>query len=80
MVILYVKVSCLLFCRQAAGNGATGYGMSDNLSQQTSLAGYSPLSRGDSDHNSLYVEKRERNSIGSDKERVNLRPVNKYVL
>ncbi|KAF8048959.1 hypothetical protein N665_2344s0002 [Sinapis alba] len=62
--------------RQAAGNGATGYGRSDNLSQQTSLAGNCPLSRGDSDHNSLYVEKSER-SIGSDKERVNLRAVNK---
>ncbi|RID52713.1 hypothetical protein BRARA_G00159 [Brassica rapa] len=62
--------------RQVAGNGATEYGRSDNLSQQTSLAGYSPLSRGDSDHNSLYLEKRER-SIGSDKERVNLRAVNK---
>ncbi|XP_013598278.1 PREDICTED: uncharacterized protein LOC106306266 isoform X1 [Brassica oleracea var. oleracea] len=62
--------------RQVAGNGATEYGRSDNLSKQTSLAGYSPLSRGDSDHNSLYLEKRER-SIGSDKERVNLRAVNK---
>nr|VDC95281.1 unnamed protein product [Brassica rapa] len=62
--------------RQVAGNGATEYGRSDNLSQQASLAGYSPLSRGDSDHNSLYLEKRER-SIGSDKERVNLRAVNK---
>lgn len=74
------KISCLnYFCRQAAGNGATGYGRSDNLSQQTSLAGHSPLPRVDSDHNSLYTEKRER-SIGSDKERVNLRAVNKYVL
>ncbi|KAG2323511.1 hypothetical protein Bca52824_016724 [Brassica carinata] len=62
--------------RQAAGNGATEYGRSDNVSQQTSLAGHSPLSRLDSDHNSLYIEKRER-SIGSDKERVNLRAVNK---
>ncbi|CAH2051240.1 unnamed protein product [Thlaspi arvense] len=62
--------------RQAAGNGATGYGRPDNLSQQTSLAGHSPLPRVDSDHNSLYIEKRER-SIGSDKERVNLRAVNK---
>ncbi|CAH8353365.1 unnamed protein product [Eruca vesicaria subsp. sativa] len=62
--------------RQAAGNGATGYGRFDNLSQQTSLAGHSPLSRLDSDQNSLCAEKRER-SIGSDKERVNLRAVNK---
>ncbi|XP_056843111.1 uncharacterized protein LOC108812731 isoform X2 [Raphanus sativus] len=62
--------------RQAAGNGATGYGRSDNLSQQTSLAGYSPPSRGDSDHNSLCIEKRER-SVGSDKERANPRAVNK---
>ncbi|XP_024016154.1 uncharacterized protein LOC18025793 isoform X2 [Eutrema salsugineum] len=61
--------------RQAAGNGATGYGRSDNLSQQT-LAGHSPVSRIDADHNSLYIEKRER-STGSDKERVNLRAVRK---
>ncbi|XP_023641648.1 uncharacterized protein LOC17893718 isoform X2 [Capsella rubella] len=62
--------------RQSAGNGASGYGRADNLSHQTSLAGHSPLPRVDSDHNSLYNEKRER-SIGSDKERVNLRGVNK---
>ncbi|XP_010468807.1 PREDICTED: uncharacterized protein LOC104748928 [Camelina sativa] len=62
--------------RQSAGNGANGYGRSDNLSQQTSFVGHSPLPRVDSDHNSLYNEKRER-SIGSDKERVNLRGVNK---
>lgn len=67
------------FCRQSAGNGATGYGRSDSLSHQTSLAGHSPLARVDSDHNSLYSEKRER-SIVSDKERVNLRGVNKYAL
>ncbi|CAE5989987.1 unnamed protein product [Arabidopsis arenosa] len=62
--------------RQSTSNGATGYGRSDNISHQTSLAGHSPLPRVDSDHNSLYNEKRER-SIGSDKERVNLRGVNK---
>lgn len=59
-------------------NGAVAYGRSDNLSQQTGLAARSLLSR-DSDHNSLYNEKRERTAI-SDKERVNLRAVNKYVL
>lgn len=69
----------IIFCRQSTSNGATGYGRSDNISHQTSLAGHSPLPRVDSDHNSLYNEKRER-SIGSDKERVNLRGVNKYVL
>ncbi|CAA7022255.1 unnamed protein product [Microthlaspi erraticum] len=62
--------------RQTAGNGATVYGRSDNLSQQTSLAGQPPLSRVDSDHNHVYNEKKER-SIGSDKERVNLRAPNK---
>ncbi|XP_010548659.1 PREDICTED: uncharacterized protein LOC104820016 isoform X2 [Tarenaya hassleriana] len=62
--------------RQGATNGAAGYGRSDNLSQQTGLAGRSSLSRVDFDHSSLYNEKRER-SIGSDKERVNLRAINK---
>ncbi|KAL1218353.1 hypothetical protein V5N11_028062 [Cardamine amara subsp. amara] len=57
--------------RQGACNGR-----SDNLSHQTSFAGHSPLLRVDSDHNSLYNEKRER-STGSEKERVNLRAVNK---
>lgn len=58
-------------------NGAVPYGRSDSLSQQTGLAARSLLSR-DSDHNPLYNEKRER-ATGSDKERVNLRAVNKYV-
>ncbi|KAG2298386.1 hypothetical protein Bca52824_034858 [Brassica carinata] len=62
--------------RQAAANGTSGYGRSDNLAQQANLAGHSPRSGIDSDHNSLYMEKRER-SIGSDKERVNQRAVNK---
>nr|VDC98105.1 unnamed protein product [Brassica rapa] len=62
--------------RQAAANGTSGYGRSDNLAPQTSLAGHSPRPGLDSDHSSLHIEKRER-SIGSDKERVNQRPVNK---
>ena len=66
-------------CRQAAANGTSGYSRSDNLAPQTSLAGHSPRPGLDSDHSSLYIEKRER-SIGSDKERVNQRAVNKYVL
>ncbi|CAH2077552.1 unnamed protein product [Thlaspi arvense] len=61
--------------RHGGVNGAAPYGRSDSLSQQTGLAGRSLLSR-DSDHNSLYNEKRER-AIGSDKERVNLRAINK---
>ena len=59
-------------------NGAVPYGRSDSFSQQTGSAGRSLLSR-DSDHNSSYNEKRER-AIGSDKERVNHRAINKYVL
>ena len=59
-------------------NGAVPYGRSDSLSRQTGLAGGSLPSR-DSDHSSLYTEKRER-AIASDKERVNLRAINKYVL
>lgn len=75
MVIPLCIIFCLkYFCRQGACNGR-----SDNLSHQTSFSGPSPLPRVDSDHNSLYNEKRER-STGSEKERVNLRAVNKYVL
>lgn len=74
-----LKSPVLYLCRQAAANGTSGYGRSDNLAQQTSLAGHSPRSGLDSDHNSLYIEKRER-SFGPDKERVNQRAVNKYVL
>ncbi|KAH0935799.1 hypothetical protein HID58_012916 [Brassica napus] len=61
--------------RHGAVNGAVPYGRSDSLSRQTGLAGGSLPSR-DSDHNSLYNEKRER-AIASDKERVNLRAINK---
>ncbi|KAL0891254.1 hypothetical protein Bca101_015237 [Brassica carinata] len=61
--------------RTGAVNGAVPYGRSDSLSRQTGLAGCSLPSR-DSDHNSLYNEKRER-AIASDKERVNLRAINK---
>ncbi|KAF2534575.1 hypothetical protein F2Q70_00033286 [Brassica cretica] len=56
-------------------NGAVPYGRSDSLSRQTGLAGGSLPSR-DSDHSSLYNEKRDR-AIASDKERVNLRAINK---
>uniref|UniRef100_A0A0D3CHD4 Uncharacterized protein n=1 Tax=Brassica oleracea var. oleracea TaxID=109376 RepID=A0A0D3CHD4_BRAOL len=58
---------------QAAANETSGYGRSDNLAQQTSLAGHSPRSGLDSDHNSVYIEKRECSA----KERVNQRAVNK---
>ncbi|KAH0871400.1 hypothetical protein HID58_078422 [Brassica napus] len=61
--------------RHGAVNGAVPYGRSDSLSRQTGLAGGSLPSR-DSDHSSLYNEKRER-AIASDKERVNLRAINK---
>ncbi|CAN6912344.1 hypothetical protein Bca4012_087042 [Brassica carinata] len=61
--------------RHGAVNGAVPYGRSDSFSQQTGSAGRSLISR-DSDHNSMYNEKRER-AIGSDKERVNHRAINK---
>ncbi|CDY30195.1 BnaA03g49750D [Brassica napus] len=67
--------SSSVVCQHGAVNGAVPYGRSDSLSRQTGLAGGSLPSR-DSDHNSLYNEKRER-AIASDKERVNLRAINK---
>ncbi|CAN8230033.1 unnamed protein product [Cochlearia groenlandica] len=59
----------LSILRHGSVNGAGPHGRSDNLVQQTGLAR-------DPDHNSLYNEKKER-AIGSDKERVNLKDVNK---
>ncbi|CDY46707.1 BnaC07g42120D [Brassica napus] len=67
--------SSSVVCQHGAVNGAVPYGRSDSLSRQTGLAGGSLPSR-DSDHSSLYNEKRER-AIASDKERVNLRAINK---
>lgn len=48
------------------------------MSQQTGLGMRSSISRTDPDNSSLTNDKRDR-PIGSDKERVNLRTVNKYV-
>lgn len=76
VVIQLVNVSCLYLCRHGAVNGTVPFGRSDNLSQQVGLAGRSLLSR-DSDHNLVYNDKRERAT--GDRERVNLRAVNKYV-
>jgi hypothetical protein len=59
-------------------NGAVGVGKSDGISQQTGLGMRSSIPRTDPENNSLTSDRRDR-PIGSDKERVNVRNINKYV-
>lgn len=66
---------CILY-RPGVANGAVGVGKVDSISQQTSLGMRSTIPRTDQDNNSLLNDRRDR-PIGSDKERVNLRAVNK---
>lgn len=65
------------FYRPGVANGASGVGKSEGVAQQNGLGIRSSMSRTDLDGNSLVSDRRE-NSIVSDKERVNLRGVNKY--
>jgi hypothetical protein len=64
--------------RPGVPNGAVGVGKSDGISQQTGLGMRSSIPRTDADNSSLTNDRRDR-PIGSDKERVNIRAVNKYV-
>lgn len=70
-------ITCDLY-RPGIANGASGVGKSDGVAQQAGLGIRSSMSRTDLDGNSLVNDRRD-NSIGSDKERVNLRGVNKYI-
>ncbi|KAJ0031843.1 hypothetical protein Pint_13436 [Pistacia integerrima] len=62
--------------KPGVANGAVGIGKSDGISQQTGLGVRTSIPRTELDNNSILNERRDR-SIGSDKERVNLRAVNK---
>ncbi|XP_062091080.1 uncharacterized protein LOC133797254 [Humulus lupulus] len=62
--------------RPGLTGGVVGVGKSDVMSQQTGLGSRSSLPRTDPDNSSLINDKRDR-PIGSDKERVNVRAVNK---
>lgn len=64
--------------RPGVTSGAVGVGKSDGVSQQSSLGIRSSIPRTDPESSSLMNDKRER-PTGSDKERANLRAVNKYV-
>ena len=78
-MIFYWWVGCFLLCilhRPGVANGAIGVGKVDSISQQTSLGMRSTIPRTDQDNNSLLNDRRDR-PIGSDKERVNIRAVNK---
>ena len=70
-------IICALY-RPGAANGASGVGKSDGVAQQIGLGIRSSMSRTDLDASSLVNDRRD-NSIGSDKERVNVRGVNKYI-
>ncbi|KAH7519238.1 hypothetical protein FEM48_Zijuj08G0014700 [Ziziphus jujuba var. spinosa] len=62
--------------RPGVASGAVEVGKSDGISQQTSLGIRSSVPRADPDSSSLINDRRER-PTGSDKERTNLRAVNK---
>ncbi|KAA8523279.1 hypothetical protein F0562_009702 [Nyssa sinensis] len=62
--------------RPVIANGAVVVGKADDNSQQTGLGMRSSIPRADQDSNALLHDRRER-PTGSDKERVNLRAVNK---
>ncbi|KAA8534812.1 hypothetical protein F0562_029746 [Nyssa sinensis] len=62
--------------RPSVANGAAGGGKADGTSQQTHLGMRSSIPRADQDSSALLYDRRDRPS-GSDKERVNLRAVNK---
>lgn len=66
----------MYFYRPGVANGATQGGKSDGILQQTGLNARTSVPRSEPD-GSLLNEKRERPG-GSDKERANLRAVNKY--
>ncbi|GAV72982.1 hypothetical protein CFOL_v3_16470 [Cephalotus follicularis] len=62
--------------RQGVANGSVGVGKSDGISQQSGLGVRSSIPRTDLESCSLLNDKRDR-PTGSEKERVNLRAVNK---
>ncbi|KAK9274643.1 hypothetical protein L1049_021894 [Liquidambar formosana] len=62
--------------RPGVANGAIGIGKADSVSQQPGLGMRSSIPRTDQDNSSLLSDRRDRPN-GSDKERVNLRAVNK---
>ncbi|XP_050270171.1 uncharacterized protein LOC126714184 isoform X1 [Quercus robur] len=62
--------------RPGVPNGVVGVGKSDGNSQQTGFGMRSSVPRTDADNSSLVNDRRDR-PIGSDKERVNIRAINK---
>ncbi|TXG61608.1 hypothetical protein EZV62_012971 [Acer yangbiense] len=62
--------------RPGVSNGAVGVGKSDGILLQTGLSARSSIPRTEPDNSSLLTDRRDR-PVVSDKERVNLRAVNK---
>ncbi|MBA0820917.1 hypothetical protein Goarm_017806 [Gossypium armourianum] len=71
--LLINKLTCY---RSGISNGSAGVGKSEGISLPTGLGPRSSVSRTDLDNSSLRIDKRDR-PVASDKERVNLRAVNK---
>ncbi|KAI4335262.1 hypothetical protein L6164_013926 [Bauhinia variegata] len=63
--------------RTGVSNGAVGVGKSDGISQQTGLGVRVSTPRNDQDNNALVAADKRDRPASSDKERVNLRAVNK---
>lgn len=64
--------------RPGVANGAMGVGKADAVSQPTSLGMRSSMPKPDQDNSSILHDRRDRPAASSDKERVNVRTVNKY--
>ncbi|XP_058213598.1 uncharacterized protein LOC131325380 isoform X10 [Rhododendron vialii] len=63
--------------RPGVANGAVGVGKADAVSQPTSLGMRSSMPKPDQDNSSILHDRRDRPAASSDKERVNVRTVNK---
>ncbi|XP_038696142.1 uncharacterized protein LOC119993202 isoform X2 [Tripterygium wilfordii] len=66
--------------RPGAANGTMGIGKSDCFSQQTDLIMRSSIPTTDAAHNGSLLSERRDRSLGSDKEKVNLRAVNRTII
>lgn len=72
---LYVPL--LSECRHGTNTGGIGLGKADATSPQASIAVRSSFSKAEQDNGLLLHDRRDR-PIGSEKEKLNVRAVNKY--
>ena len=76
-LFLLSNIPFLYHYRPGVANGAVGVGKSDGITQPTGPAFRSSIPKTEPDNPSLINDKRDR-PMGSDKERLNQRAVNKY--